>query len=272
MNASKLSGALLTLGLTLGVAAPAADVMAKGKDAPAPVSDPPVSKKALTLTLPGIVWGQSPKQVGDVIDKILDDDYKPRYKEVQPGIKMKELDAQIAEDKSQFRRSRVDFGKLPTGLDATPLRGEYTYNNKEAMMVFARNGEVSNMFFIQERLWKIIEEKKLSDAHPMGKNYQDAVIKMSTSFGVPGRVQAPDGATRNALEVDWKDATTHLRAIMRGETAMGLAFEDNGTLANLASLRTNKPIQDSGIDPDVAAAMRGPSQDPGPPPDKGKKK
>jgi hypothetical protein len=273
MNAKKLWGALLTIGLTLVMAAPAADVMAKGKDAPS-AGDPPVSKKALTLSLSGVVWGQSPKQVGDAIDKILDDDYRPRYKEVQPGIKMKELDAALAEDKAQFRRSRIDFGKLPTGLDATPLRGEYTYNNKEAMMVFARNGEVSNMFFIQERLWKIIQDKKLSDASPLGKTYQDAVVKMSTNFGVPGRVQAADGATRFSLEVDWKDATTHLRAIMRGETAMGLAYEDNGTLANLASLRTNKPTQDTGIDPDVAAIMRAPSQDPGPPPDKdkGKKK
>ena len=62
-----------------------------------------------------------------------------------------------------------------------------------------------------------------------------------------------------------------MRAIQRSDTAMGLAFEDNGTLANLSSLRTNKPQADNGIDPDVAAAIRGPSQDPGPPDPKKKK-
>ena len=271
MNAKKLSGALLTIGLMFAAMAPPAQVQAKGKDAAAP-SEPPVSKTPVSLPLSGVVWGQSPKQVGDAIDKILDDDYRPKYKDVQPGIKMKELDAALAEDKAQFRRSRIDFGKLPTGLDATPLRGEYTYNNKEAMMVFTRKGVPYNMFFIQERLWKIIEEKKLSDTSPLGKTYQDAVIKMSTLFGVPGRVIPPDGTTHFALEVDWKDATSHLRAIQRSETAMGMGYEDNQTLAQLSSLRTNKPTQDSGIDPDVAAAVRGPSQDPGPPPDKGKKK
>jgi hypothetical protein len=271
MKAKRLLSALLTVGLTLAAVTQVSDVLAKPKKEEA-ASEPPVVKKAIAMTWAGVSWSQSPKQVAEAIDKILDEDYRPLYKEVQPGIKMKELDAQIAEDKAAFRRSRVDFGKLPTGLDSTPLKGEYTYNNKEALMSITRKGDLTYFFFIQERLWKIIEEKKLSDTHPLGKTYQDAVVKMSTLFGVPGRVVPPDGTTHFALEVDWKDATTHLRAIQRGETAFGLGFEDNATVANLASLRPNKPAADNGIDPDVAAIMRGPSNDPGPPPDKGKKK
>jgi hypothetical protein len=157
-------------------------------------------------------------------------------------------------------------------MDASPLRNEYTYNNKEAVMSFTRKGELTYFFFIQERLWKIIEEKKLSDASPLGKNYQDSVVKMSTNFGIPGRV-VTTGTTSGGVEVDWKDATTHLRVVQRGDTALALAYEDNGTLANLSSLRSNKPVVDNGIDPDVAAAMRGQDKEPGPPPaDKGKKK
>jgi hypothetical protein len=263
MKAKRLLSALLTVGLTLAAATQATDVGAKPNAAPA---DPPVpaTKKPITLTLTGIAWGQSPKQLGDLVDKILDDDYRPLYREVQPGIKMKELDAQIAEDKAQFRRSRVDFGKLPTGLDASPLRNEYTYNNREALLSFTRKGELVYFFFIQERLWKIIEAKKLAESNPLGKSYQDAVVKMSTTFAVPGRVTPPDGTTHFAVEVDWKDATTHLRAIQRGETALGLGYEDNATVANLTSLRPNKPVADNGIDPDVAAAIRGPDPDPTP--------
>jgi hypothetical protein len=273
MNAKRLLGALLCAGLSLGVASQAADVHAQGKKkADAPAADPPVTKKAITLTLSGVSWGMSPKQLGDTIDKILDDDYRPLYKAAQPGVAMKELDAQIAEDKASFRRSRIDFGKLPTGLDAGPLRGEYTYNNGEALYSFDRKGERAYFFFIKERLWKIIEEHKLNDASPLGKTYPDVVVKLSASFGVPGRVQAADGVTRNATEVDWKDATTHLRIIQRSDTAAAFAFEDNGTLANLASLRTNKPVDDNGIDPDVAAAVHGPTADPGPPTKDPKKK
>jgi hypothetical protein len=258
------------MGLTLAMVTPAVDVHAqKKKKDDAPAAEPPTVKKAISLSLHGVTWGQSPKQVAEAIDRIIDEDYKPRYKDVQPGITMKNLDAEVAEEKAQFRRSRIDFGKLPTGVDATPLRGEYTYNNKEALMVFNRKGLVMNLFFIQERLWKVIEEHKLNDSHPLGKTYPDAVIKLSTNFGVPGRVLPPDGA-RYVTEVDWKDATTHLRAIQRSDTAMGLAFEDNGTLANLASLRTNKAADDNGIDPDVAAAIRGKAPEPGPDPKKKK--
>src|SRR4051812_39901518 len=128
MKAKLLLGALLTVGLSLAAVTPATDVSAKPK--PEATSEPPVVKKAISLTFTNVIWGMSPKQLGDRIDKIIDEDYKPKYKEVQPGIRMRELDAEVAEEKSQFRRSRVDFGKLPTGLDATPLRGEYSYNNK----------------------------------------------------------------------------------------------------------------------------------------------
>ena len=197
-----------------------------------------------------------------LVDKLLDEDYRPLYKGVQPGIKMRELDAQVAEDKSQFRRSRIDFGKLPTGIDATPLRGEYTYQNRECLMTLNRKGETTHFFFIQEQLWKVIDERKLGGASGLGKTYPEAVVKISTTYGVAGRVVAPDASS--SVEVDWKDATTHLRAILRGDTALGLAFEDNGTLANLSSLRANKPVDDSGIDPDVAAAIRGKSNEPGP--------
>lgn len=266
-----LGRTLLTLGLTLALVTPAADVHAQRKKKDdAPAAEPPTVKKAISISIKGVTWGQSSKQVADAIDRLFDEDYKPRYREVQPGIQMRNLDAQIAEDKAAFRRSRIDFGKLPTGVDATPLRGEYTYNNRESLMVLNRKGLVTNFFFIRDRLWKIIEEQKLSASHPLGKTYQDAVIKLSTTFGVPGRVLPPD-ANHFALEVDWRDATTHLRAIQRSDTWMGLAFEDNGTLANLASLRPNKPADDNGIDPDVAAAIRGRAPEP-PPPDPKKKK
>lgn len=272
MNVKKLLGTLTAVGLALAAVTQATDVHAqkKKKDEPA-VTETPTTKKAVSIPIPGVTWGQSPNQVADAIDRLYDEDYRPLYKGVQPGIRMKELDAQIAEDKAAFRRSRIDFGKLPTGVDATPLKGEYTYNNREALYILNRKGLVTNFFFIQEKLWKIIEAHKLDDSHPLGKTYNEAVIKLSTGYGVPGRVMPPEGA-RYWVEVDWKDATTHLRAIQRSDTAMGLAFEENATLANLAALRSNKPADDNGIDPDVAAAIRGKDSPPPPPPKDDKKK
>lgn len=268
MKAKRLLGAFLAAGLTTMAAVPAA--LAAGgtpkKDAvaaPAPDAPAPSVKKSIDFPIAGLAWGMSPKQVAAAIDKLIDDDYRPLYKETQPGVKMKALDAQVAEDKSQFLRGRIDFGTLPTGIDSTPLRGEYSYRNKEALMTFNRKGQATHFFFIQEKLWKVIEEMKLSDATPIGKSFQEVAIKLSAKHGIPGRVLAPD-ANRASMEIDWRDANTHLRVIQRSDTAVGLAYEDVGTVANLGSLRANKPVQDDGIDPSVAAIMRG--SDPAPPP------
>ncbi len=272
MNVKKLLSMLTAVGLALVATTQATDVYAQRKKKEEPVAnEPAATKKAISIPLAGVTWGQSPAQVASAIDNLFDDDYRPLYKGVQPGIRMRELDAQIAEDKSAFRRSRIDFGKLPTRADATPLKGEYTYNNREALYVLTRKGFVTNLFFIQEKLWKIIEEHKFSDTHPLGKTFPEAVVKLSTGYGVAGRVLQPEGA-RYWIEVDWKDATTHLRAIQRGDTGMGLAYEENATLASLGSLRSAKPVDDNGIDPDVAAAIRGKDAPPPPPKDDKKKK
>lgn len=269
MKANRLASAFLAVGLGLVAMTHAGDVLAdkKPKKEEIVLNEPAEAKKPVTLPFAGVQWGMSPKQLAQAIDKVLDEDYRPLYQKTQPGVKMKALDAQLDEDKNTFRRNRIDFGKLPTGIDSTPLKGEYTYNNKEALLTLNRNGETTYFFLIQEKLWKIIVEKKLNDASDLGKTFTEAAVKLSQLFGAPGRVQQPD-ANRSSVEVDWKDGTTHVRAIQRSDTAVGLAFEDLGTLSNLSALRTNKPVVDDGIDPDVAAAIRGHAPDAPPPPPK----
>jgi hypothetical protein len=263
------------LGMTaITVSAPDAFAQKKGKKTTAPAAPPPepaVAKKAIAMQPAKLVWGMSVKQVAAVYDDVIDEDFKPEYKKVQPGVQMKDLDAQIAELKSQFRRSRIDFGKLPTGIDSTPLKGEYTYMNKEAMMSITRKGVTRNLFFIQDHLWKVIDEVKLGEGTTYGKDFQAAAVKLSAQLGVPGRVLPPDPAKgQYTTVVDWKDAHTHLRAIERGEASFAIAYEDEVTLGQLASLRTNKPAEESAIDPAVAAALM--KHDPAPEPPKDAKK
>lgn len=266
MKSNRLLSMLLSAGLgVLSVMHPSDARADTPKTAASSADNIPMTKKPIALPLAGVVWGQSPKQVAEALDKIIDEDYRQQYKEVQPGVGMKALDAQVVEDKSQFRRSRIDFGKIPTGVDSTPLRGEYTYQNKEALMTLTRKGANTHFFFIGDRLWKLIVEYKLTAGSALGKTYTEGVVKLATIYGVPGRVQPPND-TRYVTEVDWKDGTTHVRAIERGETALGLAYEDSATVASLPSLRPNKPVDDNGIDPAVAAAVRGASPEPGPPP------
>ena len=66
-----------------------------------------------------------------------------------------------------------------------------------------------------------------------------------------------------------QDQRTRLRVLDRsGLKIVGVVYEDRATLANLASLRSNKPKEVGGVDPEVEALIRPPSAPAGPPKDK----
>ncbi|MDC3957675.1 hypothetical protein [Polyangium jinanense] len=275
MKVNKLWAALLAT--TFGLAATATPVVveaqAKKKAAAPAMTGPAVTKKPIALEPASLKWGMTTKQVGEAIDKQLDEAYKPLYQKVSPGVNQRALDAQLLEEKNTFRRSKIEFGKLPTAVDNSPLRGEYSYLNKEWMLSMTRDGKTRYFFFIQDKLWKIIDEIKLAKGGPLGANFQESAVKLSTTYGTPGRIIPPNpDLGMFATVVDWKDATTHVRLIERGETAIAIAYEDNATMQNIESLRPNKPKQEDAIDPAVAAAIRGPDPEPAPPPPADNKK
>lgn len=283
MKTSRVMGSILAGCLTLGglgVIAPWAPALSppdawaqgtKGKEKkPEEVKPAPMTKKPIDVWPQKLQWGQSSKQVGKVYSAVIDQDYKAAYKKVQPGVQMQELDAEVEEKKLSFMRSHIEFGKTPTGYDATPLKGEYTYNNKESVMNITRSGAVRHLFFIQGRLWKIVDKHPLGEKSKWGKDFKSAVEKLTKYYGVPGRVLPPSPeAGRMFAEVDWQDQGTHLRAVEYGDGTFGLIREDNQTLAQLASLRTGSVADPSEIDPAVAAALAAPKEKEDPK-DKGK--
>jgi hypothetical protein len=178
---------------------------------------------------------------------------------------MKEVDAALSEQKSALARSEVVFGDLPTGIDNTPLRGEYSYKNNETMMSITRQGVTRYFFFFNQRLWKLYDLVPLRKDGELGASYQDAVGILTKKYGVAGRVLAEDAAHgRNATEVDWVDATTHVRAIDRSsENVVGMVFQERGTADRLAAFRATQKKEGGEIDPSVSAVTRaGASNDP----------
>jgi hypothetical protein len=281
MKANKIWGALLaaTFGLAAMTVPTNADAEKKKKADKVEVPTGPAQAVKPIQLLPAtanLKWGLSVKETGKAIDGMLDAEYKPIYQTTSPGIAMKTLDSQVREEKSAFRRSRIDFGLLPVALDATPLAKEYSYRNNESLMKLDRNGETRYFFFIQDRLWKIIDEINLEKKNPYGKTLQDAAVKLSTVYGAAGRVIAanPDKQIYSTT-IDWKDATTHVRLIERHETAVAIVYEDNATLENIDTLRANKPVVEDDIPADIRALKQDASDPPGPPPaapEKDKKK
>ena len=232
-----------------------------GKGEPTPVS-------SLASMMDGLKWGMSHADVtktftdnGGIIWK----DYDAKLAKARVGPEMTAIESERESAKQAFTRSFIEFKDTPTGYDATGIRGEYSYKNRESLMWITRQAKPKRFFFfINDRLWKMYDEVPLADAGPLGKSYIDAVNKMNAQLGASGRIQGADPDKGiNATTVDWKDGSSHLRIVDRtGDKVAAVVIEDNGTLGNLASLRTNKTEDPTAIDPSIAAVTKGGLSDP----------
>lgn len=210
----------------------------------------------------GLKWGMSHAeltkqytQTGGVLWK----DYDEKLAKARVGPEQTALEAEREQAKGAFNRSYTEFKETPTGLDTTGIRGEYTYKNKEAVMWIQRHGKTRYFFFINDRLWKVYDEVPLGEEGHLGTSYVEAVNKLNGQLNAQGRVQSADAAKGiSATTVDWKDGSSHLRAVDRSnDHVIGIVLEDSGTLSNLAALRPNKLADPNEIDPSVLAVTKG---------------
>ena len=270
-------GVSLGLGVMAGGFVSADDAFAQGRGkkadrltATAPVEPPLVKNpEGIEIKPTGLRWGMTSAQLVEFYSGEIDRAYKPQYDKAQPGPATDRLDAAVASAKDAFRRSKIEFGELPTGIDSTALRSEYTYKNGESMMQMSRSAGKRYFFFFNDKLWKIYDELPLGEGKPMGSTFEEAAQVLATRYGVAGRETEIDYvAGRNFTELDWQDARTRVRLLDRsGLRMVGMVYEERATLNNLAALRVNKPADLSTVDPSVEALMRPPP----PPPDEKKK-
>lgn len=266
------AGLALSFGLTASIDSAMAQgkgAPAKGKPAPA-AANAPTTKKPVTIQPSELAWGIDKKKLGTVYDKVIEEDFKPKYQKAQPGPQMDRLDAEVAERKSEFRRSEIQFGEIPTGMDTTPLRPEYSYNNKEYLLSIDRGGKTRYFFFINDKMWKVVDAIKLGEKSAWGKNFDEAVGILNKYYGVEGRVRAADEAAgRPFKEVDWKDSNTQVRAVAWDDDQFGLIFQDAATVSQLSTLRKNKETTGNAVDAKVKDA--GAKKEAPPPPKDDKK-
>ncbi|MCC6528566.1 MAG: hypothetical protein IT373_38320, partial [Polyangiaceae bacterium] len=218
------------LGIALGVAAfgAAFDAGAAKPTKDKVSAEAPTLPTAIALTPAKLAFGQKPLEVGAVYDPVIDADHLKELQDAQPGVQMDSLLAEIAEKKRLFRRTLLEFSKINTKWDSTPLATEYTYDNQEALMVYSRKGKTRYFFFIQNKLFKVIDELKLGEKSKYGPDFKSAVEVLNKVMGIEGRLRAPDAAAgRPFEEVDWRDSQTHVRAINWGDGKVGFAYEDN---------------------------------------------
>lgn len=229
---------------------------------------------AKTIPMPvfaGLKFGMSLEQIAKLNDKDLDGEFKKKFLAASPS-KSLEVEEELRDKKSVFRRSRIEFVDTPTGIDQSALKGEYSYGNKESLARMAARTRddgkeipARNFFFFNDKLWKIYEEYKLGPKSNLGPDFGSAVKKLSQVFGAePQKVAADFQKGQSFDEAVWKDGEKIIRAVDRGDT-LGMVFVDKSIQESLPKLRVHQIVNPHELDKDVKAATANPPTQAGPP-------
>ena len=225
-------------------------VVQKGKD----------DKVGKVKLYPGdLQFGMSSEQIAKVYDRLLDKVYVELYKTTPVGPQSKALDYELEEKKAQLRRSRLEFGTLPTGLDNGPLKGEYSYANNESMTKLdLGNGIVRHFFFFNDRMWKIYDEVTLKANGPLGTSFASAVAFAKEKIGTDPKKIEPDYDRGINYEIaEWRDGSTILRLYNREyQKIVAVVFIDESVQSKLPTLRKNRPQDPTAVDPAVREITR----------------
>ena len=212
----------------------------------AAVDEPPVSTR-IEQELQPLRRGLSHAQVIEYFRQRIRAEYAPRAKnlgQIELFRLNTERDAQIR----RIEQTYVEFDGAPShrAWDQSHIGEEFTHNNNESMLVFADpQGNREFFFFINDRLWKRARERRLVGVTSSFDQFAD---QLDALFGAGRRRM--NG--RRLESVDWRDESTHLR-VHDQRTFYDLflfVYEENATLANLATLRRNAPTKN------VRAAVR----------------
>jgi hypothetical protein len=220
-----------------------------------------VLDKATGIPPKGLHWDLTLEGVAKLYDKVFEDEYLPLLKKAEPGNQMTALEDELKSKQGILRRGRIEFGNIPTGVDQSPLKGEYSYNNGESMATLRlRSGTERHFFFFNDKLWKVYDEHKLAKGKQLGETFEEAIKSLTKRFGAPGKAVPANPDKGQAFdEVQWRDPDNVMRAIDRG-SVLG---------DNLAEHRKNKAVDLHEMDRDVAAAtQKGPEAPPTGPKDK----
>ena len=249
----------LVLCLVAGLGYPAAATAAPTKHKKKTEVDPAVPAKLeakLSLTPKGLRFGMTPNQVATRYEKLIDKDYLKRFQATDPGIEQQRLEVEVEQKKALFRRGKIDFGDLPTGLDGSRLAGEFSYRNREAMMQIERRGKKRMLFFIRGKLWKLFDVYPLNSKSRWGTDFKAAIARLEKRLGAEGRLRAADpSAGLRHDEVDWASGGIRLRAI-NWEKSFAISYVDQRTENRIDSLRKNKPKKKDKLDDSVRDALR----------------
>ena len=225
-------------------------------------------KEGLPFPAPkGLRFGFTPDELSDFYGKVWDQEFLALFKKADPS-QHQALEYELQDKKALLKRNLIGFGKLPTGIDQSPLKGEYSYLNGESMTRFTqKSGTRRNFFFFKSvGLWKIYDEYKLRAGGPLGASFEEAVAALEKKFGKkPKLLKADFEKGRSFDTAEWSDSRIIIRAVNRDyQKIVGLVYVSKETEADLDKLRSHKAAPEP-IDAAVkAATTKPPPEKPGP--------
>ncbi len=235
---SGLSMVLLAIAVcAAGATGAAADK--KKKKGEKKAAEAPASAE-IEKSLADVKWGMSKEEVEKVFIEKIKAKYKPLIAKTKDAVEEDRLRQVAKQELARIREGYVQFDGKTTGWDVSFLKGEFSQNNDEAMLVVRDENSQNFYFFIEGKLWKWYKAF-------------DASVFPANNFGTfAGAVQRRFGDAKEAKGelrkgagerqwLEWQDKQTRLRAV--DETDFygfySLVFESKDTLGNLAKLRTN---------------------------------
>ena len=227
-------------------------------------------KEGLPFPAPkGLRFGVTPDELSNFYAKVWEQEYLALFKKADPS-QHEALEYELQDKKALLKRNLVAFGKLPTGIDQSPLKGEYSYLNGESMTRFTQaSGTRRNFFFFKASgvgLWKIYDEYKLRTGGPLGTSFEEATGILEKKFGKKPKLLKADFEKGRAFDTaEWSDNRIIIRAVNRDyQKILGLVYVNKDTEADLDKLRSHKAAAEP-IDAAVkAATTKAPPEKPGP--------
>ncbi len=231
-----LSGLLISV-LAIGLLASGAAADKKKAKKSKKAAEAPASEM-IAKSMAELKWGMPRAEVAKVFTQKIKAKYKPLVAKTRDAVEEDRLRTELHDEIKALRNGQVEFTGRSTGWDVSFLKGEFSHNNNESMLVMRDENSQNFYFFLGDRLWKWYKAFD-SNAFPAG-GFAGFSAAVQRRFGVGKEVQGqlrPGDDQRHWLE--WQDKTTRLRAV--DQTAFYgffcIVFEDKETVNTLAKLR-----------------------------------
>lgn len=189
-------------------------------------------KQTIKETLGALQWGMSKTDLLKLLKAQIRAEFEQRIKVERDIMRQDAIYQEFKERAQRLGENFVAFEGPKSGWDVSPIAGEFTRDNREAMLVVAGKGTRDMYFFIHGKLWKWYRE---IDREAVDPSDTTEALKRRFGDGKPQRDRR-DESNVPYPGMTWSDGTTRVSSLHRGAETC-LIFEDMHTLENLNKLR-----------------------------------